>query len=252
MDKKEPNITQEKKPYGNYKVYHPMGHLMFYCHKKKFNWYLKRDLAEVMGGEEKSIQLNFEPKGLGEDPKFLTKRENICVVTGESEDLTKHHVIPTQYRQYFPFKYKAKNSGDVVVITREKHDEYEREADILKQKLVDTYITKKEISFNRDVIGISRMLSTINNWGSEIPKESIDNMYEEIHKMNKWEIDIDKIFDIEIEDFSKLIVERCSSIEELIKLWKTHFVKYANPKYLPEWWDPNHVKIIKNGNTRSI
>jgi len=32
--------------YGNWKVVHPSGHLMFYGDEKKANWYLKRKLVK--------------------------------------------------------------------------------------------------------------------------------------------------------------------------------------------------------------
>ena len=47
-------------PYDNYEVYHPDGTLMFFCSQRKLNWYLKRDLAIILG--PKKIQLTFMMK----------------------------------------------------------------------------------------------------------------------------------------------------------------------------------------------
>jgi hypothetical protein len=243
------NTFEGKKPYSNLKVYHPHGNLMFFSSKKKFNWYLRKNLAVKISDD--SIQLTFEPKGYGEDPKYLTPRENICVVTGETDNLTKHHVIPTQFRQYFPMKYKSKNSADVVAITRDAHDEYEREADKLKEWLIDVYISEEEINYNKSLNYIQKMLKTINNYRESIPSDKIGDMYKDINgyldnikKINDDVIKLSHLDNLKPIDFNKLIVERIG-VENMIKLWKNHFIEKANPKYLPEWWDPNDVKIVE-------
>jgi len=222
---------------------------MFFCSKKKFNWYLKKGLAEKLN--EDSIKLTFEPRGMGEDPMFLTPRENRCVVSGNTKDLTRHHVVPTQFRQHFPMKYKSKNSSDVVVITRDEHDKYEREADVLKEKLIDMYVSEDEINYNKSLHYIQRMLNTIENYKDLIPNDKIGNMYddmneylEKIKKINDEVIKLSHLENLEPIDFNKLIVERVG-VEELIVMWKTHFIEYAKPKYLPEWWNPNYVKIVE-------
>jgi hypothetical protein len=241
---------ENKKPYGNYEVYHPTGKLMFFCNKKKFNWYIKKGLADKIS--EKSIRLTFVPNGFGEDPEYLTPRENICVITGSTDNLTKHHVVPTQYRQHFPMKYKSKNSGDVVTLTRDEHDKYERFADVLKQELSDKYLLKDEINYNITLNYIQKLFNTIKSFRDDLPKDRVGDLYKTINLSLK---DIEKVYNNAIEirhidkleplDLNKLIVERVG-IEELIIMWKNHFIEYSNPKYLPDWWDPNHVKIVDN------
>ena len=60
-------MTISKTQYGNYEVYHPKGHLMFRCDLKKINWYLDRNLAEIIEtnseGKVISIRLNFKSNG---------------------------------------------------------------------------------------------------------------------------------------------------------------------------------------------
>lgn len=41
-------VTKDRKIYGNCQVLSPEGHLMFRCESKKANWYLKRDLAQIV------------------------------------------------------------------------------------------------------------------------------------------------------------------------------------------------------------
>tara|TARA_R110000772_G_scaffold47449_5_gene108534 strand:- start:4697 stop:5440 length:744 start_codon:yes stop_codon:yes gene_type:complete len=235
-----------KKPmYGNYKVYHPKGHLMFYCDLKKYNWYLSRDLAVVMPDEEKSIKFTFEPKGNGEKPRFLSEiRQNVCVVSGSEEDLTKHHVIPTQYRKYFPDVYKSKNSNDVVVITNDGHNEYERIADVYKDELTNTYITKEEIEYNKLLAFVNKISRTLEKYEEVIPSDRVSNLYEKLdHFLNKLDVVLEDAKELEEINFSKLIVERMG-VEELIVSWKNHFVEHTDPQFLPDWWDPDYIKII--------
>lgn len=110
---------RKNKIYGNCKVYSPSGNLMFLCVEEKANWYLDR--VDVNTGEPlareirhinpilnlfmillfirprgKKVQLMFEPKQEGNsgDKYSLSKKENKCVITGDTnlETLTKHHI----------------------------------------------------------------------------------------------------------------------------------------------------------------
>lgn len=230
-------------PYGNYKVYHPEGGLMFFCDFKKYNWYLSRNLAHVIG--EKSIKLNFIPRGYGEDSEFLTEgRKNRCVVSGETDGLTKHHVIPTQYRKYFPTKYKSNNSNDVVILTREIHDKYELTADIYKKHLEDYYITESEIFYNKCVSSYNKIKGTI-EYKDSIPSNRLFELYRELNiVMSELGIDISHSSRMELIDLNELIVNRMG-VEKMIVDWKHHFIENTDPQFLPKWWNPNYVKIVK-------
>jgi hypothetical protein len=218
---------------------------MFYCNKKKFNWYLKRDLADIIEGEKKSIQLTFTPRGDGEKSIFLSEeRQNICVVTGSDKNLTKHHVVPTQYRQYFPNIYKSKNSNDVVAICDEEHSNYERYADELKSDLIEKYILKDEIEYNKKLDFLRKTLNTLDKHEDKIPYDRLWYLYEKLEMVLKHVgIVQEEVDNLEKLNIDQLIVDRMG-IEELIVTWKNHFVEYSKPKYLPDWWDPNHIKIV--------
>lgn len=233
----------KENPYGNYRVYHPEGGLMFFCDLKKYNWYLSRNLAHVVG--DKSIKLNFTPKGYGEDDEFLIEgRKNICVVSGSSEGLTKHHVVPTQYRRYFPNRYKSNNSNDVVVLTREIHNEYELTADKYKKYLEDYYITESELYYNKCVSDFNKLKSSL-RYKEDIPPHRLFELYRDLNKVMD-ELGINISYDrMDPIDINKLIVERMG-VEKMIVDWKNHFVENTNPQFLPKWWNPNYVKIVKN------
>ena len=125
----------------NWKVYHPNGKHMFTCGDSKAYWYLDRTddngipLAEKIS--EFEIRLTFEPKGDGYSEKDdFGKSDRLirCVVSGQEDNLQRHHIVPYCYRTYFPVEYKSKNHHDVVLITDKLHEEYEREANKLKLK----------------------------------------------------------------------------------------------------------------------
>ena len=120
----------------NWKVYHPSGRHMFTCGEKKAYWYLERNLAELTG--ERMIKLTFIPKGNGfEDDEEFGRSSRIvqCVVTGISEGLQRHHIVPYCYRTYFPEIYKSKNHHDVVLMNFEIHSEYEQKANAFKDEI---------------------------------------------------------------------------------------------------------------------
>jgi hypothetical protein len=109
--------------YSNIAVLHPSGYLMCYVSRKKATWYLERKLAEVVSENPLKLQLLFKPRGNGnvDDPYGLMVKENRCVVCGIQYNLTKHHIIPYCYRQYFPKEYKEYQSHDVVLLCTKCH-----------------------------------------------------------------------------------------------------------------------------------
>jgi hypothetical protein len=244
--KKETSLSRT--PYDNYRIFHPDGNLMCFCSKRKANWYVKNGLATQSGTD---IHLTFKPKGHGEPVEVLTGRLNCCVVTGDETNLTKHHVIPTQFRRYFPQGYKDKNSGDLMVMTRSAHDEYEIFANEFKTKLFNDYITEED----KDAIKAWTELRSLVNCKkgehfSRLPAPRQVYIELRIAGLSRiWNFTEDELRHRSVNDvrnFSKKIVEKIGVIN-LIVLWKLHFIKYGRPRHLPEWWKPNLVKFIRNG-----
>jgi len=222
--------------YENNEVYHPNGNLMFYCKMKRVDWYLNKGLAEKIG--HKKYQLTFVPGGEGEPIKYLNQRRNMCVVSGSKDNLTKHHVVPYMYRKLFPIKYKDKNSTDLVLLTEGEHSIYERFADDLKKDLLDKHISSAEIENNRNIYSYEKNVRILRNHMDSIPAKNLYNISETIKKFR-----INGINDLEILNLTKLVVER-EGVESLIRLWKSHFIEYAKPRFLPKWWNPNDIKKI--------
>ncbi|KAG0369095.1 hypothetical protein BGZ54_000351 [Gamsiella multidivaricata] len=129
--------------YDNISVYAPPdSNLIFRCSQKRANWYLSRDLARSLSPT--SIHLNFAPAGQGRvnDPYHLEERENKCVICGEETaqvGATMLHVVPEQYRKWFPIRLKSHSSHDIVVACPECNAHWDREAAIVRKKIVKLY-----------------------------------------------------------------------------------------------------------------
>jgi len=256
--------TNLDKLYGNNKVFAPSGELMFLGSKKKINWYLKNNLADVIEVEGKNthIKLNFVPKDIGHsknglDPYYLAKKLNICVVSGSSDGtyLTKHHIIPYCFRKWFPEEYKSRSSHDIVLITRDLHHQYENKyADDFKNEigieygvgsLKDCGKINAAKSFNKG------LAHTIINQHKNMPMDKLLNMMIRFEtntniKPTIWNLK-DYIISYNIEanknrktnDWGKFVVEKITDLQEFSEIWRQHFIDSMSPKHMPDGWRIN-------------
>lgn len=258
----------------NWKVYHPSGRHMFTCGEKKAYWYLERNLAELTG--ERMIKLTFIPKGNGfEDDEEFGRSSRIvqCVVTGISEGLQRHHIVPYCYRTYFPEIYKSKNHHDVVLMNFEIHSEYEQKANAFKDEIARIYNVKTIGELNAEYTLKLRelgkpnaiILNTIHSifkiYGRLSREELIDKLhyvadnsnlpFETLVKYNY--IQLFKLYQLlredhinEIYEFKGIyrkqydhgyhVVQKLDTeekIEDFVKLWRNHFVDTMQPLFMP-------------------
>ncbi|KAI8604654.1 hypothetical protein EDD21DRAFT_332978 [Dissophora ornata] len=133
------------KVYDNISVYAPPDSaLIFRCSQRRATWYLSRNLARSLSPT--SIHLNFSPAGQGHahdaNSYHLEERENKCVVCGERTEeagATMLHVVPEQYRKWFPIRLKSHASHDIVVACPACNAEWDREAAVVRKRIVDLY-----------------------------------------------------------------------------------------------------------------
>jgi hypothetical protein len=261
----------------NWKVYHPSGRHMFTCGEKKAYWYLERNLAELTG--ERMIKLTFIPKGNGfEDDEEFGRSSRIvqCVVTGISEGLQRHHIVPYCYRTYFPEIYKSKNHHDVVLMNFEIHSEYEQKANEFKDEIARIYNVKTIGELNAEYTLKLRelgkpnavILNTIHSifkiYGRLSQEELLDKLhyiadnsnlpFETLIKYNY--IQLFKLYQLlredhinEIYEFKGIyrkqydhgyhVVQKLDTeekIEDFVKLWRNHFVDTMQPLFMPTGW----------------
>lgn len=234
-------------PYDNFKIIHPDGTLMCYCSIKKAKWYLKKGLGQIIDEENRKIQLTFTPKGYGDPIELLEGRKNCCVISGKTHDLTKHHVMPLQYRRHLPNMYKDKNSCDLMVLNREEHDAYEIIANDFKLRLYNDCIDQTELNLSNEWIEAKSINNCIKTHFDKVPHDrQVYMLMRRDALMTKWNFTDAELLTrslSDIKDYNITIIEKIDGIN-LIVLWKLHFLKYAKPKYLPGWWAPNTIKVI--------
>lgn len=244
-------LSSKSKFYGNWKVYSPDGHLMFRCDEKRANWYLKRNIADLIG--ESIISLKFQPKGLGNHGKSfgLEPMENKCVNCGEVNNLTKHHIVPFAYRRHFPVELKSRNFHDVLLLCLDCHQNYEKEAFKLKQEIGKKY----NFPFNSDNVEksnlkkIKHLSKVIIQNEKTIPKErkiEIYNFLEQNFGENFFNY-LEKLTNLDICENKKThfehVVENIKDFQEFTEMWRKHFIENNEVKYLPKSWNiKNKIK----------
>jgi hypothetical protein len=252
-------VNRDRKIYGNCQVLSPEGLLMFRCDEKKVNWYLKRNLGEVLSDNPITIKLKFNPKGLGNHNKVfgLSEMGNKCVSCGTEEYLTRHHVVPHCYRKHFPVELKSHNFHDVLSLCVNCHESYERKADELKRSLCETYSApiNGEAESNRELLKFIKFANTLlieNN--SKIPKKRIDMIKDELKKYlgvkrltKKMLLDLSKTKQTIIKKtHGQIVINKVNDIQKFVEMWREHFITNIDCKHLPKNWNvKNKICLTK-------
>lgn len=240
--------------YGNCVMLSPDNVPMCRCDRKKADWYLSRDLADVIQESPLIIKLKFVPKGNGkcDDPYYLEAKENICVCCGVDSNLTKHHCIPRCFRIYFPMEYKSHRSHDVVLLCAVCHALYEPHARDLKVQLARQYNicfgSKREETdlVARDAVKASCALLYHR---SHIPEPRIRELVDRISAFLGrpfTDVDLQNIIATygtsSYYSLGRQVASRLSETEipKFEQMWREHFVQVMQPKFLPKHWSVNH------------
>lgn len=223
----------------NYLVRSQDGDPMFYCDRKKFNWYLKKNLAKLIG--DKEAQLTFEPNGPGHanDVYLLSPKDFQCVVCGCTNNLSKHHVVPYLYRKLMPDNVKSHNPYDIILVCTECHRKYELESNKLRSRLEHFF----RVPYHDPRVYL--LAYTLTFYRQHKTKKQIDMMMQEIAQLtgrHPTEEDIDKFSKMSTmrKDMSKrsaqYVVDRVD-IQRFFVLWRKHFVMVMKPKYMSPYWE---------------
>lgn len=250
--------------YGNVKIYY-QDILMFLTTEKRANWYLSNDLGIIRNLDPMEISLTFHPKGFGNDNSlyYLSEKRNACVVCNDDDisKLTKHHVVPVEFRKYFPTHLKNHSSHDVLPICQDHHYDYENNyASKLKNELYQKYgIVQNAIKSDRTklykLINLAKLLNDFQR-SHEIPRFRRENIKDELHNyFNDLSIDEianldhNKIFDEELLNTGKQLIDKIEDLDEFTIMWRKHFIDSMNPQYMPIGWDIYTKNKNLNGST---
>ena len=178
--------------------------------------------------------------------------KNHCVVCNTENYLTRHHVIPTCYRKWFPLKLKSHNFHDVLLMCVDCHDTYERKADELKQQLsIDYYAPiTGEYEYNSELIKLAKISATLLNKDlSKIPKERVVMMKKTLREYFNYKhltkSRLERISTMRSKKINKshgqIVVENLENIQQFIEMWRLHFIENTKAKYLPENWNVKNI-----------
>ncbi len=244
-------------PYGNCKVLNGAGELMFRCADKKVRWYLDRNLAEVVGDNPTTIRLLFQPNGNGHvgDEYFLAEKVNKCVVCGCGETLTRHHVVPKQYRRWFPDSIKSHHSHDIVVLCVECHRKCEEFAALMKKDLAAEYkIPVHGIGpfVDRELAKVRMNAAALKRHGDKMPPARAEHLKKVIRSyLGKEDIskeDIEQAYRVADPklpgrmDHGKYVVGNLKeSLHNFVLRWRRHFIEHMQPQHLPTGWSADRT-----------
>lgn len=246
------NSERKNDIYGNWLVLHPEGFNMFRCTSKKAEWYLSRGLATVVCDSPPTMMLTFKPNGPGwrGDTFSLHQKNNECVVCGlkDLSKLTRHHIVPSMYKRYFPEGLKIASSHDVVCICRDHHNDYEINYALkLKQEISEELGI--EIS-DPQTSGLSKAIRLSKAYFynmDKIPAGRLQELEIEISDcLGKEEIvtlaEIEELTKKSLEEFQreyshgKLIVNKIEDFQGFVERWRQHFLDSMQPKFMPKFW----------------
>lgn len=226
---------------------------MFRCNRRRLDWYLARGLAVAQG--EDSIQLLFEPKGPGAagDRYYLEDRDNVCVVCGAAEQLTRHHVVPDSYRRHFPTGMTAHNWFDVLLLCIECHEAYELRALELRQRIADEHgisLNGQPPPIDKEALRVVKVACALRRHWRTIPEPRREVLLDELRRYLKKDLiteqDILTASDLDIRLgggllAGKIIIEQTSDLDAFVRRWREHFIITMQPRFLSRHWAVNRT-----------
>lgn len=239
------NRPSEELIYGNYSVLDPSGRLMFRCGEKKFNWYLKKGLADQVN--DHIIRLNFTPNGLGylDNHFYLQERINVCVVCGCEHSLSRHHVVPYCYRKHFPSIAKDHNYHDVLPLCTCCHSKYEK-GPALEMRRILAQKYNAPLNPGEDKYRICKAASSLVRYSHRIPESRKNALKARVEaylgreptqsdlvELNKGVLTARKG---ESQMHAEVVMSKVENLQGFVEDWRRNFVETMAPKYMPEGW----------------
>lgn len=228
----------------------PDGAVLGRCARKKLQWYLDRDMADLVCHDPSTIRLRFEPSGRkGANDSFnCSGKENVCVVCGRPDNLTRHHIIPHCIVKYMPVECKCHNSHDVVALCLDCHASYE----IKSQQKKEEMAAKAGVSVvggNAAALARFRKMrgfaATLVEDGDRMPPGRKCELVEILEgmcgrKLTQEDIaalaTIDPKKEVGYVAFGEVIVRDITDFNEFAKEWRQHFLDVMQPKYMSDHW----------------
>lgn len=264
-----------KKPKIWYKAIDQHGRFVCFLTEKKSRFYISNNLGKRVDSNDNIPVMMFlfelNGPGLGLDNFSSELNQNMCVVCGNKNELTTHHVVPKQYRMHILSKlnniadrYKH-DPHDLVILCINCHDKYENKYSFhLKQKIADEYNapidgswehpTKKHYECSKNA-RLFKLAKTLLKYHKTIPQTIKTKLLQEVQKNINFSLSLDvkkfqQDWDMKYQEERKkyyakhgeLVVyylKNYHDIETFIIMWRKHFITSMNPKYLSKFWNVN-------------
>ncbi|OMJ91136.1 hypothetical protein SteCoe_6400 [Stentor coeruleus] len=241
-------FTISGKVFENCQILIPDGTLLCYANHKKVNWYLERDLAEVIREDPYTIKLKFEPNykmnprtGEGQRMFYIKEKKNECVVCGRADGFLRYRVVPLLYRQFFTEEYKDMCRHDVLLLCANCHENANKHCDELKKKISKDYeiplhnfgeihkAKEKLFSIRKNCISLNKGRKTIPENRQEVLLKNIRNFIDENPSYTEH---------FKGQDIWEIIIWLCNedNCKELLKI-------YGDVNWKVENYD-NHGKLV--------
>lgn len=233
--------------FDNCEIYSPDNKLIGLCGKRRFNWYLSKNLAEKIETKENAIRLKFEPK---RNDAYIVKRENKCYVCGSVFELIRFNIIPKEYKKLLPEEWKSRKcktlplckecSSQAYSYIQDLKYELQEEYDIYDEDFYDQdlknlkYLSKKIINNRKYGIDNKNLITKINSkLGHDVSEEEL----QKYSNCNTY-LTIDDTKSPCEYIVKQIILE--NDIENFVRRWKDHFIKNMKPYDLPEDFYENY------------
>jgi len=249
--------------YDNCVIQAPDGTPVSRCKRNKLEWHLSRGLATRI--DENTIRLHKPPSGVSNLQEAIEAKENICAVCGETNKLTRHHIVPYCFRHALPNEWRSSAAlfHDLVPLCHKCHQTYERYGTELKKKLAErcgistrgygTIIDKERYTVGR----AAKCLLNIYYKGKqrkktyvEFPNHKRPELIKRISKYIGHEPTQEELLEIstwgaviKTENFIPYGTYVVSKIPlaEIILMWRKHFLNTMKPKFMPPCWESTRL-----------
>lgn len=236
--------------YGNFLMRTPENEDLFYCNSLRALWYMRRGLVDVVSEEPPILRFCFVPRGLASKQRIEPK-ENRCVVCGGREDLSRHHVIPVQFRRYFPARLKRYGFHDVLLMCVPCHEKYECRSMELRHEIAREHGTRLNNGGGAvhlsDVGHVMAAAWALLTAPDNIPEDRRRKLTEEVQvhlgKDTITQADLEQITQLHpweqpggYRDYGEYVVSRLTDVQAFVERWRQHFVNAMKPQFLPSSW----------------
>eukprot|EP01125_Pyxidicula_operculata_P015835 TRINITY_DN5395_c0_g1_i1.p1 TRINITY_DN5395_c0_g1~~TRINITY_DN5395_c0_g1_i1.p1 ORF type:complete len:387 (+),score=75.44 TRINITY_DN5395_c0_g1_i1:145-1161(+) len=252
--------------YENCVMLAPDGEQLCSISKKKADWYLHRNLADlVQESPNIIIKLKHEPKGRGHSGSeyYLSPKQNECVSCGLQENYVRFSIVPHAYRKLMPEHVKGHSSHDIVLLCQKCHHTAsvlsEPLRKILQKEVRIAHDKQPQFKIDEELRKVKYAGGTLKTHYDKLPENRRKELEELLKSYFKKESltpeDLDTASDIEFrvkidgDSVEQSVVNQLKTdddYESFVRRWRKHFVDSMKPKFLPKGWDIDNPVIVRS------